>query len=170
MRIARLFLIALMTLGFAACDVGSGGDGDGDIDNGGTTVDEILLCAATLNVEGSLAPAGDPPGPDDGCVPEGVWTLNVTIDDPGDCADDDIIFNAQYQYEISRDAEEQLVMTYLGEDAGPDDAMKPSSSGGTCRANIEHFAPDGSWWLMLKPFEDDLVVTGYGEFELYDVM
>jgi len=171
MRTAGLLFLSLSLL---ACGVGSGstsgGGGGGNIDPGGQTIEEILLCSATLTVTGSLAPAGEPPAADAGCVPEGIWTLNVAVDDPGDCAPEDIAYNAQYQYEITRDADEQLVMTYLGSDSTEKDLFKPASAGGTCRANIEHYAPDGSWWLMLHPFEDDLVITGSGEFELYDLM
>lgn len=173
MRLIRLPLLAL-AVALAACNVGSSSDDEDVVDEGSTQGgDEIVvLCTARFVVTGTVTP--DPNAPAlEGCVPDGTWTLNVALDteDPGDCVAEDVVFNAQYVYEVTRDAEDQLTMTYLGSDGSPDDLYKTGASGGTCRANIEHIPADGSSWLMLQAFENEPgVLNGQGEFELFDLM
>lgn len=166
-------------LASAGCNVGSTGDGtNSDIDPGpgpepGARQIE-LVCSATLAITGDLTPPGTPPGPDAGCEPAGIWSLSVTLDDVGDCNESDIEFNDTYEYEVTLEAADpegdvvNEVMVYLGDDGNPEeDSYNPARSGGTCRANLTHYNDDLLKVVYLQPFEDDLIITGSGTFELW---
>ncbi len=154
---------AVLALLIAGCNVGDTGD---EQPEPGNTQYEIA-CEATLTVIGTLEPSGVTPGPEDDCLPDGTWTLQVAVDDMGDCAE--VPINATYVYVISRDVDDNAVMDYLGSDGNPEeDRYQPGSAGQTCRANIEHYSADTLKVVYLQPFEDDLVLTGSGTYELWE--
>ena len=160
---APLFLV------FTGCQVGNAGD-DSDPENEIPEQGETQLkvaCEAYLTVTGSLAPSGVTPGEEEGCIPDGTWSLQVTVEDVGDCTD--IPINAEYVYVVSRDADDLAVMAYQGSDGNAEaDRLIPGSAGGTCRANIEHYSADKLKVVYLQPHEDDLVISGSGTYELWE--
>lgn len=163
-----------MASALLACNVGDSGDGDGDGIDPGPGPEPgprqvSLACEAELSITGTLEPPGTPPTEEDGCVPEGTWTLEVSLADPGDCDPDVIEFNEVYEYSVTIDGLDEI-MEYLGDDGNPDeDTYNPARSGSTCRANLTHYSPDGLKVVMLQPFEEDLDITGSGVFELWAV-
>jgi len=168
-RISALVLIlgvpALVACNVGDVDTGPGGSDDPNIPDPSDTQYQVA-CTAELNVTGSLIPSGVTPGED--CLPDGTWTLQVTVADMGDCAE--VPINAEYAYVVSRDESNNAVMAYMGTDGNDElDRYMPGSSGGTCRANIEHHSTDDLEIIYLQPFEDDLIITGSGTYELWEI-
>jgi len=162
----RILTFALLCPVLLGCGdlgtVGPGGDGDGDGDGDG----QILACQAQMTVTGSLAPSGAIPAPEDGCVPFGTWTIDVALADQGDCPD--VTFDAQYVYEVSEDVDNGgYLYNYPADPANPNVRIKVTSEGGSCAGNFEHYSDDGKTLILLKPFEDNLQITGSGYFEVY---
>jgi hypothetical protein len=151
---------ALLGLLASGCDVGESGDGPAP-----PAEDQLaLLCEATLTITGTFEQGGTPPA--EGCSAEGTWTVQVAVDDPGDC--DSVNINDEYVYVVTRDEEELLQVDYQGSDANPDaDSYKPGSAGDTCRINSEHFSADEREIVYLRAFEDGTTLTGSGDYELW---
>lgn len=131
---------ALLGLALVGCDnLGAVEDmGDDDDDE----LPEGVACMATLSVTGTLTPPGTPPGPDDGCVPLGTWTVDIQMVDPGDCAE--VPLRPQYVYEVTGSIDDGWTYTYVGDPTAEHVYMKVTQGGpGDCEANFEHYTPDG---------------------------
>ena len=126
-----------------------------------------FACNALLAVTGTLEPA-NPDAPADECVPTGIWTLEVTVDpaEPSTCEDVDIA--PRYTYEVTQDQDTLEYFYVYREDPQSETVfLKVNASGGFCRGNFEHWSADGTRLILLKPFEDNLVITGSGAYEVY---
>ncbi|RMH40875.1 MAG: hypothetical protein D6689_12520 [Deltaproteobacteria bacterium] len=160
-----------MTIFALALSVFSGGCGElGQVDSppgGGDPGDQLpdgVACQAELSITGTLTPPGTPPDPAEGCVPVGTWTLQVAVDDPGTC--DQVDHESTYVYEVTGDIDNGYDVTYQGTPAG-EVYLKITSEGGACQGSFEHYSADGSALLLLKPFEENLAISGRGYFERY---
>jgi hypothetical protein len=158
--------LLVMGLGLAACTPGEVGGPGGDDGVDPDERPEGVLCEQQLTMSGSLTPPGAPPTADLGCVPQGTWTVNVTIGE-GDCGD--VPVNATYTYVVTGVGRDQII-TY----DGPEDSSLGISAGGNgqCEGAFEHLSPGdgGHNVLLLKPYFEagSLVIEGVGEFELWD--
>lgn len=160
----RSTLLALC-LGLPACTLGDVGPGGPGVD-----VDERpegVLCEAALTVSGTLTPEGAAPTPDLGCVPQGTWTVNVTVGE-SDCGD--VPVNATYTYVVTGVGRDQII-TY----DGPEDSTLGISAGGNgeCEGAFEHIWPGElpeHHVLLLKPYFDagSLVIQGIGQYQIWD--
>jgi hypothetical protein len=171
----QALLALLLAAAPAACDVGDADPGDDDDDNGGAGGDDDddganpdlpedgASCEHELAVTGTLAPAGEPPLPDAGCVPEGTWTVTVTVGD-GDCAE--VPVAETYVYVVGKDAAGAYTYSYP-EPVDPTEQVTMSvraAGDGSCIGTFVHRAPDESYELLLKPYESDLALAGNGSF------
>jgi hypothetical protein len=121
-----------------------------------------------MNLTGSLAPSGTPPVATDPCIPFGTWTVNVTLADMADCTN--VEFDAQYVYQVTENiTEETWEYAYPADPDNENIKLKVTANGSSCAGNFEHWSDDGKTLIMIKPFEDNLTITGTGYFELYSV-
>jgi hypothetical protein len=167
MRTRSTLLATLFALGLgpAACtpgEVGPGGDDGVDVDER----PEGVLCETALTLSGSLTPPGTPPGAELGCVPEGTWTVNVTIGE-GDCGD--VPVNATYTYVVAGVGRDQTI-TYDGTE---DSTLGIHAGGnGECEGTFEHLSPGdgGHNVLLLKPYFEagSLQIVGIGQYQLWE--
>jgi len=167
---ARMHARPLFALGFAlaGCGVGDAtgpGGGGGD----GVDVDERppeVLCEAALTLSGTLAPEGEPPTADLGCVPQGTWTVDVTVGE-GDCGD--VPVQSTYTYTVTGTGHDTLI-TYDGTERST--VGIHAGGDGQCLGSFEHvWQGDGGWnVLLLKPELEPGTTTigGVGTFQLWN--
>jgi hypothetical protein len=133
-----------------------------------------MICMAVMTVSGSLDP--DPEAVGDGCVPNGTWTLNVALEDDGGCTDagHPPVFLNTYTYLVSGgvtggadDDGYEVVWLEDPDDPNVDFRLK-AKGGGECEATLEHWDDDGTTLVVLRPHEENLVISGSGTFEVYE--
>ncbi len=142
------------------CDTGGVG-GDPPMDD----LPEYIDCIADLSLTGTFAPSGAS-APEDGCVPDGTWTLAVAVADPGTC--EDVPVETSYEFVVVRDGNDTLSATYAQQ--GEQEfyfSVSSNSNNGDCKANFELSAADGYSLTILRPIEVDGVIGGVGEYEHY---
>lgn len=148
-------------LGFALAGCGLGDVGTGDGVNTEDDRPAEALCQADIALSGTFTPAGTPPTPDLGCVPEGTWTVNVTISDTGDCGD--VPMGSSYTYTVTG-AGRDRVISYTAA-AGEETTLSIHAGGnGECEASFEHiWETDGGFAVaLLKPWFDPGTTTIQG--------
>lgn len=160
----------MMGLSFAAaCTPGSVGTGD---DTGGddSELPGDALCESSLALSGTLAPPGTPPAANLGCVPEGVWTVNVAAGD-GTCGD--VTVATTYTYTVTGEGRDRTISFTAA--TGEEIALNISAGGnGECEGSFEHIWPttDGSGEfhvVVLKPWFDPgtTQIQGTGRYQLW---
>lgn len=154
-------MLAAAAFAFSGCSgVGTVGDGTDPIDD---STGE--LCSAALALAGSFQPTGT--GVDEGgsCIPLGVWTFNVTVEDMGDCPDVPTV--GEYVYEITEDAD-GYITTYLA-DPDNENILAKVSIEGECIGTMEHWSDDGKQMTLLRPYTlEDFSIAGVGEYEIFE--
>lgn len=129
---------------------------------------EGALCEAALTLSGTFAPeAGTPAPAEQGCVPHGTWTVQVTVTDEGDCAD--VAVGTTYEYVIAGDGRDRTI-TYGGTE---DTTLGLSAGGGgECEGSFEHIsaAADGVHVVLLKPYTEPgtTAILGTGTYQLWE--
>lgn len=157
-----------MIFGVAAASVLLGaGCGAGGIDAQPPMDDlpEYIDCIAELALTGTFAASGAA-APDEGCVPDGTWTVAVAVADAGACTD--VPVASSYEFVVTRDGNDTLSATYaqLG-DQELYFSVSSNSNNGDCKANFELAAADGYSLTILRPIEVDGVIGGGGDYEHY---
>jgi hypothetical protein len=132
----------------------------------GDDEDDGIACMAELTVTGTMDPEGEPPSVDAGCVPEGVWTVNVAVADAGDC--EQVPVQDQYVYVITRDEQGDQLIEYQGNEAEAYNMAISATGSGDCYGTFEHLAVGGNY-VLLKPFETELSLSGSGYYELREL-
>lgn len=159
-------LASVLALG--ACGLGStGGLSGGDDDQ---SLPENALCQSTLTITGTLAPEGAPTA-DQGCVPQGTWTVNVAVADLGDC--DGAPVDAQYVYTVTGTGHNETI-TFEGSGDETELQIHADDSDGTaCDGSFEHIwagAASGEYNVMdLRPIAipSSGMIAGEGTFQLW---
>lgn len=154
-------LAIVAALALPGCTLGSV-DSDGPVDLDGELPGDAL-CEVTLTLSGALAPTGGAPAPaEQGCVPDGTWTVVVEASGAGDCGDVPPL--GPYVYAIAGSGRDRTI-TY---DGPPDeDATLGMHAGGNgeCEGSFEHVwsAGDGTFHVvLLKPYVDPGTTTMQG--------
>jgi hypothetical protein len=162
-------IAAALGLSLASCTLGDVGGG-GPVASDDDLVPEAMLCEAKLSLSGTLAPPGGTPAPaDQGCVPEGTWTVNVTIGD-SDCGD--VPTAATYVYEVVGTGRARVI-TYDAAASGEELALNIHAGGnGECDASFEHIsaAGEGEYHVLdLKPWfaPGTTTIQGIGTYQLW---
>lgn len=159
--------LPLLGLALAGCTLGdaSGGGGPGvDTD----VRPEEAMCEAQLTLTGTLTPPGEPPTADVGCVPEGTWTVQVTVANVGDCGE--VPISSTYVYEVVGAGRDRTI-TYTS--PGGDDANVGIHAGGNgeCEGSFEHiWAAEGGYAVMLlKPWfpPGTTTIQGTGTYQIW---
>lgn len=155
----------LFAFAIGGCGLGGVGDGGGVNTEDDRPVE--ALCQANLTLSGTPTPPGTPPTADLGCVPEGTWTVEVTISDVGDCGD--VPMGSTYTYTVTG-AGRDRVIAYTG---GTEETTLSIHAGGNgqCEGSFEHiWETDGGYAVgLLKPWFDPGTTTiqGTGTYQLW---
>jgi hypothetical protein len=158
----------MLGLALAACSPGEVGGGDDGADD--DPLPEEALCNADATVSGTFAPEGTPPGAELGCVPQGVWTVNVTFPSAGDCGDVPPEIDS-YVYTVTGEGRDQVI-DYTAA-TGEDVTIGIHAGGnGECEGTFEHIWPvgDGTFHvLLLKPYFEPgtQVMLGSASYQLW---
>ena len=149
---------ALAMGGLAACDTGSAN---------GTPPDEPdkldLLCTTEAALSGTFAVDGE--------APVGTWTVIATLAGQGDCTAA-VPVQPQYVYTVTQlldqDGQPNGFDVVLQNDPSPDTSfMKVTSGGGGYNGSFEHWTPAGTELVLVKPYEENGVISGTATYELY---
>jgi hypothetical protein len=161
-----LFTSALAALG--ACSPGSVGGDDvvgGDDD---TSLPGTALCEATLTLTGTMVSSGEVPSMDLGCVPQGTWTVNVTVSDEGSCGT--VSIPTTWTYEVAGTGHNETITPTNNTDQ--EGVLGIHSLGsGVCEGSFEHIWPsaDGFNVVLLKPDSPtwQQTIEGHGTYQLW---
>lgn len=140
------------------------GTGDASGDPPQDDLPEYIDCIASLSLTGTFTPAGTPPTPEQGCLPEGTWAVSVSVSDQGECPD--VPVDAGYEFVISRDGNDNLSATFAAQ-GDREFRFSVSSDTGDCKANFEIAAADGLSLILLRPLEVEGAISGSGDYEHY---
>lgn len=156
-----MFAMCALALPLAVgCDAG-GVASDPPMDD----LPEYIDCIADLALTGTFAPSGASL-PEDGCVPDGTWTVAVAVADDGAC--EAVPVETSYEFVVVRDGNDTLSATYAQQgDQQFTFSVSSNSNNGDCKANFELGAADGYSLTILRPIEVDGVIGGVGEYEHY---
>jgi hypothetical protein len=160
----------LFALGIAlgACTPGSVGGG-----GGGDDVDPLpgtALCEAQLTLTGTMTPPGTPPTMDLGCVPQGTWTVEVTVASLGDC--DAAPVPTEYTYSVEGTGHNETI-TLTNNTTQETQSLQINDPGdGTCMGSFTHIWPsdDGGYhYVTLRPDAQswDGTISGTGTYQLW---
>ncbi len=152
----RIFSAGWMVLLCGCFEIGGGDPPFNPVDPQGGAQD--IICEAELSLTGSLAAAATP----DDCIPTGTWTVNVTVADDGGCEDIDIA--GTYVYEVTGDQEVGYTYTFPNDPDNENILLKVSSVGASCQGDFKHYSDDAMTVIVLKPFEEDLALSGSGTY------
>jgi hypothetical protein len=167
MRLRTFFLgSALAAIG--ACTPGSVGGDDvigGDDD---TSLPGTALCEATLSLTGTMISPGTVPTEDVGCVPQGTWTVNVTVSDEGGCGS--VVVPGVYTYEVVGTGHNETITSTSNTDQ--EDTLGIHALGsGVCEGSFEHiWAVDGGFAVILLKADAtswEQTIEGYGTYQLW---
>lgn len=160
------YLAAALLL--AACTPGSVGDDIvGDDDN---TLPGTALCRSELTLSGTMiSPGGTVPPEEQGCVPQGTWTVNVVVSNVGDC--DSAPVPATYTYEVVGTGDDETMTPTNNTDQEAQLGIHANGSG-TCEGSFEHIWPvgDGTFHVVLLKAEAtswEQTIGGTGEYWLW---
>lgn len=166
----------LTTLGLAlaftsGCTLGEVGTADdqvvGDDDD---LLPAEALCESTLTMSGTFTTSvSPPPTAEEGCVPQGTWTVQVTVADVGDC--DAAPVASTYTYTVTGQGPEQRI-TYTGTPGEELNSGIHAGGNGECEGTFEHiWAADGTDFhvAQLKPYFDPgtSTIQGQGTYQLW---
>lgn len=158
-NLSALAVAATMAVG---CGIGNAGETLGTPGVPGQTSESDLVCEAQLALSGTRSPDG--PIPPEGCMPGGVWQVNVQVVNPGNCGTQ-INVLPTYTYDVRRDGDtwETDYQTQGGEEF----SGKVIAAGGDCTGSFLHISQDGLTVVNLNPFERNQQISGSGTFEVY---
>lgn len=162
------------TLGLAlaftsGCTLGEVGDDTTPIGDDDTTLPANALCESTLTLSGTFAAeAVPPPTEDQGCVPQGTWTVQVTVSDVGDC--DEAPVSTSYIYTVTGEGADETV-TFTG-GAGELTWGIHAGGNGQCEGSFEHIweATGGEFHVaQMSPYfaPGTTTMMGSGTYQLW---
>ena len=162
--------IPLLGAALVGCDPGSVGGGDGvDVDD---RLPEVK-CEASLAISGTFATSvAPPPTAADGCVPEGVWTVAVTVMSAGDCAAVNV--GDEYVFDVVGTGRDRT-FTLRDAPAGAEISLNIHAGGnGECEFTFESITPAASGGgehevILLKPYTEPGLtpIAGSGTYQLW---
>jgi len=153
----------------AGCGVGSVSDdvaiGDDDSD-----LPANALCSSDLTISGTfVSETVPPPTADLGCVPQGVWTVEVTVGAINDCGEAPV--SDTYVYTISGEGSTQVI-AFTGASGEELNSGVHAGGNGQCEGSFEHIwaAEDGEFHVaQLGPYFEAGTQTmqGVGTYQLW---
>lgn len=182
MRIAthRLLCVTLglALAGTAGCSLENVDGGGGDpslpdrIPNSDNPAEDERLdllgiqCESTLIVTGTWEETTPQPVDSFGCWSVGIWTVNVTYDRIGCDPQPEMV--QQFTYEVTKDDEENSIITWLNDPENERIHFKITTSGDSlCHGGFEHYLPDNHL-ITLRPNKAmDGTLAGDGEYSVY---
>jgi len=162
--------LILLGLSVGACGVGEDDYTPPETDDRNEELG--IICEAVFNLTGTFV-AGTPGRPADvsGCWPVGEWTFTASIAD-NSCPTTPAILPS-YRFTVGRieGADMQgYVDTYnwAGDIAAVRRLKVTAGGGGECEGGLELFSADGTQFWNMKPNQTGGVLSGTGEYALYN--